>query len=314
MRGFDFLFFLLALLCLSQGYHDKILLRDIQVLTFNEGQMTTGRRSSPVQQLVMTRGNSAYAPKSVQCRNVGFDGQDVNWKCEAPNMKNGYDLGRTIVSCEGYDYPNDPYVLVGSCGLEYELTGPTNQNVNYPPRPVVVRQSDDSLFGFVIVVLCIGLGAWLVLGCLTATPSPRLRTPSVRPSSTTTTTTTTTTSPHPPPSAPPAPTYDQSPLYQPPPPSTHTTTHTYVEHHPAPSSGNDFAAGYVAGSWDESLRRRTVTPFVTPVVPFGTTVVTPTVPIYPVVPQPSVVVIEPQHQNIAGDTHTSTSFAETKRR
>jgi hypothetical protein len=25
------------------------------------------------------------------------------------------------VLCEGYDYPDDPYILAGSCGLEYTL-------------------------------------------------------------------------------------------------------------------------------------------------------------------------------------------------
>jgi hypothetical protein len=25
------------------------------------------------------------------------------------------------VACEGYDYPEDPYILAGSCGLEYTL-------------------------------------------------------------------------------------------------------------------------------------------------------------------------------------------------
>jgi hypothetical protein len=32
-----------------------------------------------------------------------------------------YRLGSVTVACEGYDYPDDPYVLAGSCGLEYSL-------------------------------------------------------------------------------------------------------------------------------------------------------------------------------------------------
>ena len=32
-----------------------------------------------------------------------------------------YRLGSVTVACEGYDYPDDPYILAGSCGLEYSL-------------------------------------------------------------------------------------------------------------------------------------------------------------------------------------------------
>ena len=32
-------------------------------------------------------------------------------------MDNSYQFGRIQVSCEGYDYPDDPYVLKGSCGV-----------------------------------------------------------------------------------------------------------------------------------------------------------------------------------------------------
>ena len=30
-------------------------------------------------------------------------------------------FGKISVTCEGYDHPNDDYVLAGSCGLEYDL-------------------------------------------------------------------------------------------------------------------------------------------------------------------------------------------------
>ncbi len=36
-------------------------------------------------------------------------------------MDNAYRFGRVEVSCEGYNSPNDAYVLRGSCGLEYTL-------------------------------------------------------------------------------------------------------------------------------------------------------------------------------------------------
>jgi len=36
-------------------------------------------------------------------------------------MDNDYRFGKIEVSCEGYDHPDDPYILKGSCGLEYTL-------------------------------------------------------------------------------------------------------------------------------------------------------------------------------------------------
>lgn len=32
-------------------------------------------------------------------------------------MDNAYRFGDISVTCEGYDYPDDPYVLKGSCGV-----------------------------------------------------------------------------------------------------------------------------------------------------------------------------------------------------
>ena len=100
----------------------KVLLRDVQVLTLRHGQMTTGRRSSPVPQLNCIGGSAKgqFTPQVVQCYNRGWDGQDVQWECKS-DMDNLYRFGSIEVLCEGYDYPADPYILKGSCGLEYTL-------------------------------------------------------------------------------------------------------------------------------------------------------------------------------------------------
>ena len=57
----------------------KVRLQDVQVLTLKSGKMTTGRRSSPVQQLKCVGGSAqgAFNPQVVQCKNMGWDGQDV---------------------------------------------------------------------------------------------------------------------------------------------------------------------------------------------------------------------------------------------
>ncbi|KAF9561831.1 hypothetical protein EC968_005587 [Mortierella alpina] len=84
--------------------------------------MTTGRRTSPVPQTSCVGGNACgdYEPDVIQCKNAGFDGSDVQWKCQA-DLPDNLKFGKLDVYCEGFDYPDDPYVLKGSCGLEYKL-------------------------------------------------------------------------------------------------------------------------------------------------------------------------------------------------
>lgn len=56
----------------------------------------------------------------MQCTNAGFDGSDVQWKCQA-DLPDNLRFGQLDVFCEGYAHPDDPFVLKGSCGLEYKL-------------------------------------------------------------------------------------------------------------------------------------------------------------------------------------------------
>jgi hypothetical protein len=55
---------------------------------------------------------------------------DPIWQCTA-ELENGVRLGTTDVVCEGYRDRDDPYVLRGSCGLEYTLVGsPVNKGTS----------------------------------------------------------------------------------------------------------------------------------------------------------------------------------------
>ncbi|PAV72365.1 hypothetical protein WR25_17024 isoform A [Diploscapter pachys] len=107
---------------ISEAANEKVLLKDVTALTLYKGQMTTGRRSSPVPQIRCVGGaaRGKFEPKIVQCTNQGFDGSDVQWKCTA-EMPSDLEFGKITVSCEGYNYAEDPYILKGSCGLEYDL-------------------------------------------------------------------------------------------------------------------------------------------------------------------------------------------------
>ncbi|VDM72017.1 unnamed protein product, partial [Strongylus vulgaris] len=77
---------------------------------------------APVPQLKCVGGKAKgqYKPRTVQCTKQGFDGVDYQWKCVA-DMPEEFEFGQVTVTCEGYSYPEDPYILKGSCGLEYEL-------------------------------------------------------------------------------------------------------------------------------------------------------------------------------------------------
>ena len=104
--------------------YKKIQLKDLKVLTLHQGQMTKGRRVNSVPQLNCIGGDAKFynnlKPQLVQCTNKGWDGQDYQWECKA-EMSDSVRFGMIHVTCEGYDYPNDDYVLAGSCGLNYNL-------------------------------------------------------------------------------------------------------------------------------------------------------------------------------------------------
>ena len=63
--------------------------------------MTTGRRSSPIQQLQCGDGSAgcdhSKMPKVVQCKNQGSDGMDANWYCTA-DLDDTVKFGQTEVS------------------------------------------------------------------------------------------------------------------------------------------------------------------------------------------------------------------------
>ena len=58
----------------------------------------------------------------MRCTNSGsgYGAEDIEWTCKA-NLPEEYKLGSTDVLCEGYDSPDDPYILKGSCGEQYRL-------------------------------------------------------------------------------------------------------------------------------------------------------------------------------------------------
>ncbi|KIO34618.1 hypothetical protein M407DRAFT_88632 [Tulasnella calospora MUT 4182] len=106
---------------------EPILLESIKSLTFYKDEMTSARRTSPIPQLTcIGKACALYQPEAVQCVNTGGTGVDINWKCEA-DLPAALRFGRISVGCEGWSRSGDPYVLKGSCGLEYRLIQVPNQ-------------------------------------------------------------------------------------------------------------------------------------------------------------------------------------------
>ncbi|XP_074946984.1 store-operated calcium entry-associated regulatory factor isoform X1 [Phalacrocorax aristotelis] len=162
---------LLLLLCVAAGpgrcwdQPGRILLREVQALTLRTGQYTTARRTAAVPQLQCTGGSAGCSrvPEVVQCYNKGWDGYDVQWQCKA-DLENAYRFGQIEVSCEGYDYPDDPYILRGSCSLLFrlELTEEGERKVKnsgsfgsgyYQSR----KDSPDSGTGAIVVIVLLVL-------------------------------------------------------------------------------------------------------------------------------------------------------------
>lgn len=101
-----------------------VLESEVRTLTLHKNTMTQARRIAPRPQLICHGlACDKHAPDTVQCTNVGTDGEHTQWKCEA-DMDKKLKFGRMDVQCEGYSKAGDPYVLSGSCNLEYELVSP----------------------------------------------------------------------------------------------------------------------------------------------------------------------------------------------
>ncbi|KAK9316549.1 hypothetical protein V1524DRAFT_425933 [Lipomyces starkeyi] len=107
------------------GGDKRGLLSKVQTLTLRKDVMTTGRRLKPIPQLKVVGGDAKgqYEVEVMQCRNMGSGeggSEDVQWKCSA-DIPGYFKLGKTEVVCEGYSSADDPYILRGSCGVEYTI-------------------------------------------------------------------------------------------------------------------------------------------------------------------------------------------------
>ncbi|VDK88522.1 unnamed protein product, partial [Onchocerca ochengi] len=158
-------------LCESSG---KVRLVDVTTLTLYRDKYTTGRRSASIPQIQCVGGSAKgkFEPRVVQCYNRGYDGNDVQWECKA-EMSDQYEFGEIRISCEGYDYPNDPYILQGSCGLKYNLEYSHDGQGNYDKSKKVPNAPpyEDEYGSFKLSTVVIFLLFLLLIYCSCMQPT-----------------------------------------------------------------------------------------------------------------------------------------------
>lgn len=163
---------LLALLPCATPLQDSIPVSKIRTLTLRSPSQTTSRRLPPIPQLkcISPAPLCALSPIDVmRCTNQGssYDPSDVEWSCKAelpPELR----LGSTEVLCEGYSGPEDPYVLKGSCGVEYRVVLTAEGERRYPE--LLNQREGSSSFSLAFGVLFVGILAWILYSAFTAAP------------------------------------------------------------------------------------------------------------------------------------------------
>ncbi|KAJ7773333.1 hypothetical protein B0H16DRAFT_1511956 [Mycena metata] len=116
----------------------RLELASIRALTFYKDSLTEARRTKAIPQLICVgKPCKLYTPEVVRCQSLGGSGTEIDWKCEA-DLPESLRFGRVEVSCEGWSRAGDPFILKGSCSLEYRLV----------QVPGSLRNSDsDNQFG-----------------------------------------------------------------------------------------------------------------------------------------------------------------------
>jgi len=150
---------IMSMFNLSFGSQKQIKIIDVEVLTLKIGQLTTGRRTAPIQELKCRGLYCKYKPDTIRCYNVGYDGNDVNWDCKA-NLDESVKFGNLNIKCEGFEYPHDPYILIGSCGLEYNLEAKQSCYLTESCKPIKSTYDSNTklhnilIYGIIIIIVC----------------------------------------------------------------------------------------------------------------------------------------------------------------
>ncbi|KAL7946259.1 hypothetical protein V8C42DRAFT_320066 [Trichoderma barbatum] len=127
----------LPFLTLAARPKNAILLSEVRTLTLRgNGAKTTARRVAAAPQLKCISSKTVcdlFSIDVMRCTNQGssYGTEDIEWSCSA-SLPEEFKLGSTDVICEGYASSDDPYVLKGSCGVEYRLILTDKGERRYP--------------------------------------------------------------------------------------------------------------------------------------------------------------------------------------
>ncbi|KAF2199277.1 DUF1183-domain-containing protein [Delitschia confertaspora ATCC 74209] len=170
---------------LRSDANKKVKLSQVQSLTLRKDKMTSHRRVSAIPQLKCISGSGCphYQIDILRCKNSGSDysSEDIQWTCTA-SLPPEFKLGATDVICEGYDSPDDPYILKGSCGVEYRLLLTEKGEEKYGRKGWWGGGDNDdagrggegeSLLGekvanMIFWVIFVGVAVWIAYSALTA--------------------------------------------------------------------------------------------------------------------------------------------------
>ncbi|SPO04547.1 uncharacterized protein DNG_07232 [Cephalotrichum gorgonifer] len=149
---------------------NAIFLSEVRTLTLRSPSKTTSRRVAPIPQLKCVSPAPLCALHRIdvmRCTNQGssYGTEDVEWSCTAelpPELR----LGSTEVVCEGYAHKDDPYVLKGSCGVEYRVVLTKEGEARYPE--LLGRGgkwggvSGEDLWSWAFGILFVGVLFWIL--------------------------------------------------------------------------------------------------------------------------------------------------------
>lgn len=137
---------------------EPVLLSSVKALTLRKDLKTSHNRVSAVPQLKCVGGTAKglYEIDVLRCKNSGssYGDEDIQWTCSA-SLPSEFKLGSTDVICEGFKSSDDPYVLKGSCGVEYRLmlTKAGEEKYGSKRKGSFDEYSDDRGGGGIVAVL-----------------------------------------------------------------------------------------------------------------------------------------------------------------
>lgn len=166
------LLLLLPSLALAARPKDAIKLSDVQSLTLHgKGEMTNHRRVGAIPQLRCISRKpicDLYQIDVMRCTNQGssWGEEDIQWSCVA-SLPEELKLGGTDVICEGYSSPDDPYVLKGSCGVEYTVALTSKGEKRYPDIANGGGWFNDGRGGtdwaaYIFTIIFVGILGWII--------------------------------------------------------------------------------------------------------------------------------------------------------